>query len=72
MIIKRIVPNLSARDLSKARQFYGVILGLQTALGSRARLCVTSNRSALRISEATVEDGKVKVYRINKISFVLE
>jgi predicted enzyme related to lactoylglutathione lyase len=29
MIIKRIVPNLPARDLSKARQFYGVVLGLQ-------------------------------------------
>ena len=32
MIIKRIVPNVSARDLAKARQFYGDILGLDTAM----------------------------------------
>src|SRR5262245_49102194 len=30
MIIKRIVPNISATDLSKARRFYGDVLGLET------------------------------------------
>src|SRR5215475_7987274 len=32
MIIKRIVPNISATDFSKARRFYGDILGLETGL----------------------------------------
>jgi len=32
MIIKRIVPNISATDLSKARRFYGDILGLETGM----------------------------------------
>jgi len=32
MIIKRIVPNISGRDLAKARQFYGDLLGLDTAM----------------------------------------
>jgi catechol 2,3-dioxygenase-like lactoylglutathione lyase family enzyme len=32
MIIQRIVPNLSAGDISKARQFYGDILGLEIAM----------------------------------------
>jgi catechol 2,3-dioxygenase-like lactoylglutathione lyase family enzyme len=32
MIIKRIVPNISARNLTKARQFYGDILGLDIAM----------------------------------------
>jgi catechol 2,3-dioxygenase-like lactoylglutathione lyase family enzyme len=29
MIVKRIVPNITAADASRARQFYGDILGLQ-------------------------------------------
>lgn len=32
MIIKRIVPNISARDLTKTRQFYVDILGLDIAM----------------------------------------
>jgi hypothetical protein len=32
MIIKRIVPNISATDLSKARHSYGGILGLETGM----------------------------------------
>jgi len=32
MIIKRIVPNISATELSKARRFYGDILGLETGM----------------------------------------
>jgi len=32
MIIKRIVPNISGHDLAKARQFYGDLLGLDTAM----------------------------------------
>ena len=32
MIIKRIVPNIPATDLSKARRFYGDILGLGTGM----------------------------------------
>jgi catechol 2,3-dioxygenase-like lactoylglutathione lyase family enzyme len=32
MIIKRIVPNISATDLSKARRFYGDLLGLETGM----------------------------------------
>jgi hypothetical protein len=32
MIIQRIVPNLAAGDISKARQFYGDILGLEIAM----------------------------------------
>jgi catechol 2,3-dioxygenase-like lactoylglutathione lyase family enzyme len=32
MIIQRIVPNLSAGDISKARRFYGDILGLEIAM----------------------------------------
>jgi len=32
MVIKRIVPNISARDLTKARHFNGDILGLDTAM----------------------------------------
>ena len=30
MIIKRIVPNIAASDISQARRFYGDILGLKT------------------------------------------
>src|SRR5262249_51222059 len=32
MVIKRIVPNISARDLTKPRQFYCDILGLDIAM----------------------------------------
>ena len=32
MLIKRIIPNISAGDLAKARQFYGDILGLETIM----------------------------------------
>ena len=32
MLIKRIIPNISAGDLAKARQFYGDILGLETVM----------------------------------------
>ena len=32
MIIKRIVPNISATDLSKARRFYADIFGLETGM----------------------------------------
>jgi len=32
MIIKRIVPNISATDLTKAHLFYGDILGLETGM----------------------------------------
>ena len=32
MIIKRIVPNISATDLTKAHRFYGDILGLETGM----------------------------------------
>jgi catechol 2,3-dioxygenase-like lactoylglutathione lyase family enzyme len=32
MIVKRIVPNIAADDVSRARVFYADILGLQTAM----------------------------------------
>ena len=58
MIIKRIVPNISGHDLTKARQFYGDLLGLDTAmdLGWIVTL-VSSNEMTTPQLSITVEGG---------------
>jgi len=58
MIIKRIVPNISGRDLTKARQFYGDILGLETAmdLGWIVTLA-SSNETTMPQLSIAVEGG---------------
>src|SRR5262249_61098769 len=55
MIIKRIVQNISATDLSKARRFYGDILGLETGMDLGWIVTFTSSKemTAPQVSIAT-------------------
>ena len=88
MIVKRIVPNISATDFSKARWFYGDILGLETGmdLGWIVTFASSQEMTMPQVSVATeggsgtavpdlsieVDDLDEAVHRIQAAGFAIE
>jgi len=88
MIIKRIVPNISATNLAKARRFYGDILGLEIAMDFGWIVTFASSKEMMtpQISFATeggagtavpdlsieVDDLQEAMYRMQAAGFEIE